>query len=64
MKAILARFMSVQAAYAVMDSSVSRRGAVVGPMKRYLRLAQFRILLTLAAIGSSALVLEAGRRWS
>jgi hypothetical protein len=33
-------------------------------MKRYLRLASFRILLTLAAIGSSALVLEAGRRWS
>ncbi len=32
-------------------------------MKRNFRVATFRILLALAAIGSSALVLEAGRRW-
>jgi hypothetical protein len=39
-----------------------RWGAVV-IMKRNLRLATFRILVALAAIGSSAIVLEAGRRW-
>ncbi len=32
-------------------------------MKRSFEVAKFRILLALAAIGSSALVLEAGRRW-
>jgi hypothetical protein len=32
-------------------------------MKHKVQLAKFRILLALVAIGSSALVLEAGRRW-
>jgi len=32
-------------------------------VKHGLRFATFRILLALAAIGSAALVLEAGRRW-
>ncbi len=32
-------------------------------MKRTFRTATFRVLLALAAIGSSALVLEAGHRW-
>jgi hypothetical protein len=36
---------------------------VVKIMKATFRMASFRVLLALAAIGSSALVLEAGRRW-
>ena len=32
-------------------------------MKRTVEFAKFRILLALAAIASSALVLEAGHRW-
>ena len=38
-------------------------GDVRKTVKSRLQAASFRVLLALAALGSSALVLEAGRRW-
>jgi hypothetical protein len=60
-KAILARF--VRRDGRVPPRIGPERRGCGGDMRHKIDLATFRILLALAAIGSSALVLEAGRRW-
>jgi hypothetical protein len=41
-----------------------RRRSVELTMKTFFKVLSFRVILALSALASSALVLEAGRRWS